>query len=248
MQQLPQIAENGVLGDPNGRTTSPDGTSIYPVYRSLVTGETVPVVNAEQKWIAKVIGPALTFEEGAVVAREEAADFRRKAFAAVDDGTMERDEARTVAGLPLRVYGALEGARMSALLDAAYRGDEATRKLVDQASGPIIGAAGAAAEVVAKPTRPIVQAVGGVAADTVKNKLADAYSGELTTELERAETLDRYVSQQWEISDQKIDNMYGTGTEAEVRVRLDQEESFAGTYKTWRYLIINPDNILKGGT
>jgi hypothetical protein len=241
MQQLPQIAENGVLGEPNGDITT-------PVHCELVTGETVPVVNATKKQIAAVIGPALTFEEGAAVARKELADFRRQALAAVDDGVMQRDEARITAGLPLRVHGALEGARMSALLDAAHRDDEAARKLVDQASGPLIGAAGAVAEAVAKPVRPIVQAVGGAVTETVKTELADAYSGELATELERARTLDQYVSEQWEVADQKIDGTYGTGTAAESRVRRDQEESFTSTYEKWRYLIVDPDKILKGGS
>lgn len=181
-QQIPQLAVNGVMGDPNGE----------PDERAVIAGVDgkVHVVNAWPKDIAKVVGPAMTHLGGAVVVKQAAVQHTDDVLEGISaDHYTEREALDAVNGA-LQLDGAVEGGRMGALLGTAHRDDEAIRQLVTTASSGVsaISLPGGYPAAVG-----LGVATGEVAA-VVGDELAGAYDEVRAAETDRAEMLDRLTA------------------------------------------------------
>ncbi|MCP2286453.1 hypothetical protein APR04_005390 [Promicromonospora umidemergens] len=117
LQQLPHFAVNGVIGDPSGDPPFADV--------KLVGGDgPVPVMNATQWELARALGPVLAQESGMEVANRASEEFRVDVLASF--GSTSELESGEKANLMFQVDGALEGARLVAVSEAALRADDKT--------------------------------------------------------------------------------------------------------------------------
>lgn len=139
MQQLPQLAVNGINGLPDG--TANREAPLFEVDNENHRDQRVPVVNAAKEDIAAVVGPALTRPEGMEVAQDASADYTARVVESLkaDKDVLASGEAQIQAGRALQVDAALEGARIGALLDTAQRSESAARELVDFGVGYVAG-------------------------------------------------------------------------------------------------------------
>ncbi|MGI5188647.1 hypothetical protein ACQEVI_10965 [Promicromonospora sp. CA-289599] len=129
MQQLPQFAFNGVLGEPSGTD--------YAEAKLMGGDEQVPVVNATREELARALGPVLSREAGMTVADRHMDGFRAQVLASF--GSTSALESGENANLMFQVGGALEGARLVAVSEEALRADQQVEGAIDLGTS-VIGA------------------------------------------------------------------------------------------------------------
>jgi hypothetical protein len=228
MQQLPQFAVNGVTGEPDRALASdPDGPGGM-LARLPGTDEEVYVVNAYRRELAKALGTVLARPEGLAVAERASADFEESVQAQV--GSVRWDRAEEDVKLAFAVDGAMEGARIAALRDAAARDDERTRFWIDQ-SGNLV-AAGTKRLVRAAPEFVVDFTIGQVA-DRIGNELAKASAEVRTGELDRADVLQRRVTDKATDSYLIIEREYGTKDITPQEFVGRRKSEFGDIYERW---------------
>ena len=166
MQQLPQFAVNGVIGEPSGN----DFADV-----KLVGGDgPVPVVNATQWELARALGPVLAHEAGMDVADRVLEGFDEQVLASF--GSTSELESGVNANLMFQVDGALEGARLVSVSEEALRADQRVEGAVDLGTSAL----GAGAKKVAP------EFVVNWSMDKI-NEYADAHLATQVEEVEQAE-------------------------------------------------------------
>ncbi|MFE7506352.1 hypothetical protein [Promicromonospora sp. NPDC057488] len=167
LQQLPQFAVNGVIGEPSG---------VGHGNVTLVGGDgPVPVVNATPKELARALGPVLAQDAGMTVANRASAEFSESVRASF--GSTSELESGENANLMFQVDGALEGARLVAVSEEALREDRQVQGAVDLGTAAL----GAGAKKVAP------EFVVNWSMDRI-NEIADAH---LATQVEKVQQTER---------------------------------------------------------